>query len=324
VVLVAAFLTGWLAFSFATAPSRWSILMHALSGFGIIALTPWKSIIVRRSLPRRRPGWWASVSFSILILLSLLAGLLHSTGLLRWAGGITAMEVHVGAAIAAVPFAIWHVIAHRIPLRRTDFSRRSLLRAGGVLAGAGLAYAATGGLVRLIGLPGARRRFTGSYEVASLQPELMPVTQWMFDSVPGIDSREWRLTVRSGGGSRQWSYDELLAFDDRLQATLDCTGGFYSTQDWAGVWLSRLIAEPGNARSVHVRSHAGFDRRFPVEELPRLLLATRVGDQRLSAEHGYPARIISADRRGFWWIKWVISIEANDVPYWLQLPFPMQ
>ncbi len=44
-LLAAAFLTGWLAFAFATAPSRWSLIIHATSGFAIIALLPWKSMI---------------------------------------------------------------------------------------------------------------------------------------------------------------------------------------------------------------------------------------------------------------------------------------
>jgi hypothetical protein len=323
-LLLTAFLTGWVAFGLGTAPAWWSLTVHALTGFGIIVLVPWKSLIVRRGLQRRRSGWWASPVFAGLVLLSLVAGLLHSTGLLRWVGGITAMEVHVGAAIAAVPFAIWHVLARRVPLRAIDWSRRGLLRAGGVLAGAGLAYAATGGLVRLFSLPGAGRRFTGSYEAASFQPALLPQTQWMFDSVPQIDPGAWGLTVRAAGRARRWTYAELAAFDDRLEATLDCTGGFYSRQVWSGVWLNRLVSEPGNARSVHVRAGTGYDRRFPVEDLPRLLLATRVGGQPLAAGNGFPARLVAADRRAFWWVKWVASIEADDIPAWLQLPFPLQ
>ncbi len=320
----AAFLTGWLAFANARAPARWSLVVHAVGSLAMVALIPWKSMIARRGVARRRPGWWASLIFSLLVLVSLVAGLLHSTGILRWVGNITAMEVHVGAAIAAVPFAIWHVIARRIPLRATDLSRRSLLRTGTLLTGAGVAYVASEALVRAASLPGASRRFTGSYELGSFQPELMPVTQWMFDRIPAIDVTRWRLKVGIGGQLREWTYEELLNFDDRVLAVLDCTGGFYSKQEWAGAWLSRLLPRPGEALSLHVRSETGYDRRFPIEDLPQVLLATRLGGLPLDAGHGYPVRIVAPNRRAFWWVKWVTSIEASGVPAWWQPPFPIQ
>src|SRR2546421_7181657 len=241
VLLGLAFVTGWLAF-FSTTASRGSLIAHAASGYAIIALTPWKSVIASRAIQRRRPGWWASLILTLLVLVSVLSGILHSTGLLISAGAITAMEVHVGAALAAVPFAVWHIIARRIPMRAVDLSRRSLLRAGALIAGAGLTYVAAEAAVRAVRLPGSERRFTGSYEFGSLEPTQLPATQWMFDSVPLLDPRTWRLSVRSGTVTREWTYEELLAFDDGVRATLDCTGGFFSTQDWSGVWLSRLIS----------------------------------------------------------------------------------
>src|SRR5205823_2091397 len=133
------------------------------------------------------------------------------------------------------------------------------------------------------------------------QPELMPVSSWMFDQVPAPAPAGWLLRVVGPGGVREWTYEQLAAFDDRVRAVLDCTGGFWSEQDWSGVMLERLLPETGGSRSVRVVSHTGYDRRFPVDELSRLLLATRVGGVPLSADHGHPARLVSADRRGFWW-----------------------
>ena len=71
-------------------------------------------------------------------------------------------------------------------------------------------------------------------------------------------------------------------------------------------------------------SRTGYDRRFPFEEAPQLLLATRFGDLTLDAAHGFPARLVAPDRRGFWWVKWVVSVEVDDVPYWFQSPYPLQ
>jgi len=318
-LLALAFITGWIAFAYATAPARWSLVLHATGGFAILALLPWKSMIARRGLGRPRPGRWASILLGVLVLVSLVAGLLHSTGLLVYMGPLTAMDFHVGAAIAAVPLAIWHVVARRVRARPTDLSRRNVLRGGAVIAGAAVAYAASEMVVRATGMPGAARRFTGSYEAASFQPDLMPVSSWMFDAIPQIDRTAWRLSA----GGRDWSYDELLAFDDRLTATLDCTGGFFSTQEWSGVRLDRLLGKADGA-SIRVVSSTGYDRRFPVDRASSLLLATRMGGQALDPGHGFPARLVVSDGRGFHWVKWVSAVEVDDMPHWWQSPFPLQ
>ena len=319
VLLSVAFLTGWLAFALATAPARWTLVLHATGGIAILLLVPWKSMIAGRGMRRGRPGSWASILLGLLVLISVAAGLAHSTGALVYAGPLTAMEVHVGAALAAVPLAIWHVVARPIRMRGADFSRRNFLRGGVVLAGAAAAYGATELMAQATGLPGAARRFTGSYEAGSFQPELMPVSSWMFDAVPRLETREWTLRV----AGRDMSYDQLATYRDRLTATLDCTGGFYSTQEWAGARVDRLIAGLDGA-SIRVVSSTGYDRRFPIEEADRLLLATRFGDGQLDAGHGFPARLVAPDRRGFWWVKWVVAIEVDDLPYWWQSPFPTQ
>ena len=318
-LLFIAFFTGWIAFAFATAPARWSLDVHAAGGLAILALLPWKSMIARRGLDRPRAGRWASILLGILVVITLIAGALHSTGLLVYWGPLSAMEVHVGAAIAAVPLVAWHVFARRVRVRPTDLSRRNVLRAGALAVGAAAAYAGTEMLVRASGMPGAVRRFTGSYEAASFQPDRMPVSSWMFDAVPQIKPSAWRLSA----GGREWSYDELFGFDDRLTATLDCTGGFFSTQDWAGVRLARLIGSAAGL-SIRVVSATGYDRRFPVERASSLLLATRYGGQALDPGHGFPARLVVPDGRGFWWVKWVSRIEVDDVPHWWQSPFPLQ
>jgi hypothetical protein len=317
--LAVAFVTGWLAFAFATAPARWSLVIHAAGGFAIFALLPWKSMVARRGLDRPRPGRWASILFGLLVLISLVAGLLHSTGLLVDWGPLTAMDFHVGGAIAAVPLAVWHVAARRVRVRPTDVSRRSFLRAGAVIAGAAMAYAGSEVVVRATGMPGAARRFTGSYEAGSYQPGLMPVSSWMFDAIPQIDLHGWKLPA----GGREWLYDELFAFDDRLTATLDCTGGFYSTQEWAGARLDRLIGKV-DGKAIRVASSTGYDRRFPVDQASSLLLATRFGGRALDPGHGFPARLVVPAGRGFWWVKWVSAIEVDDVPQWWQPPFPLQ
>jgi DMSO/TMAO reductase YedYZ molybdopterin-dependent catalytic subunit len=322
VLLAAALATGALAYGIGGGWVGVVVVLHGAVGIGIVLLAPWKSVIARRGLRRRPSGGSASLVLTLLVAVTVVFGVLHATGLAVDIGPVTAMQIHVGAALASIPFGIWHVIARRVRPRRTDLSRRALLRAGALLGGAGLAYAATEALVHAVGLPGADRRSTGSFERGSFDPASMPVTQWLNDPVPAIDPSSWRLTVRAAGRERAWTLQELDAFEDRVRATIDCTGGWYAVQDWSGVWLGRLVPDTGEVRSVLVRSVTGYPRRFPARDLDRILVATRAAGRPLDAGHGFPARIVAPGRRGFWWVKWIESIETSGVPWWWQWPFP--
>lgn len=322
VLLLAALGTGTLAFATGTAVGRVVVIVHGVIGLGLVVLSPWKATIVRRGMRRARPGRGASVTLAVLVVTSVLTGLAHAAGLRALLGGLTMMQLHVGGALAAIPLGIWHVIARPMRVHRTDWSRRTALRAGRVLGVAGVAWAAGEGMVRLGGLPGRDRRFTGSHEVGTGRPEAMPVTQWFTDAVPRIEAADWRLAIRDASGEQVLGLDDLDG-GDRVRATLDCTGGWFAEQEWEGVRLDRLLGWVGDARSLLVISHTGYSRRLPLRDLDRLLLATRVGGAPLSPGHGFPARLVAPGRRGFWWVKWVTELRADPTPWWLQPPFPL-
>lgn len=322
VVLPSALATGGLAFAIGSGWAVWAVIAHGVIGIALVVLSPWKVGISGRGVRRRGARSWASIAFGALVVVVTVTGVGHSTGLLRTLGSVTAMQVHVGAALASIPFFVWHVVVRSVRPRRTDASRRALLRAGAVLGASAVAY---GGLEILSGatsLPGSERRFTGSYERGSFEPDAMPVTQWLDDRPPTLDADAWRLTTSGPAGSRTWSLEELDTVAVRLRATLDCTGGWFATQEWDGVALADLVREAGSGRSLTVRSATGYWRRFPFGDADRLYLATRAGGVPLSVGHGRPARLIAPGRRGFWWVKWVTEIDIADAPWWWQPPFP--
>jgi Oxidoreductase molybdopterin binding domain len=328
VLLLVAFTTGGFAYGLGTEWNRWAVIAHAIAGIGIVLLAPWKSVIARRGLRSKKRGHTASVALAFLAVVALVFGLLHSTGLAKSLGALTAMQLHVGAALVAVPFALWHVVTRRVRVHRTDVSRRQLLKAGGVVGGAGILYVATERLVHVTGAPGSDRRYTGSYERGSGRPHEMPVTQWLTDSVPAIDASNWRLRLRAPRSSDVvMAYDDLDSYDERVVATLDCTGGWWARQEWTGVSLARLCTDAGfrieRASSIEVGSATGYVRRFPATDASTLLLATRAAGRPLSPGHGFPVRIVAPGRRGFWWVKWVVDVELSDKPWWLQAPFPL-
>jgi DMSO/TMAO reductase YedYZ molybdopterin-dependent catalytic subunit len=320
--LAAALLTGALAFGAGTEKGAWLAILHGVVGLAIVLLTPWKSVIVRRGLSRRRPGTPISLFLTFVVMACVAAGFAHAMGIARFLGPVTAMQVHVGAGLLAVPLASVHIRARPTRLRRSDASRRQLLKLGGLAAGSGVAYLAVEGMTRALGLPGRSRRFTGSYERGSLFPDDMPVTQWLDDSVPLIDVEEWVLRVHDGVTESAWTYADLSAFHARARATLDCTGGWWAIQEWEGVPLRRLL-DQSLGRSLVVTSSTGYSRRLPLTDVDNLLLALRVGGRPLSAGHGAPARLVAPGRRGFWWVKWVTRIDVDGAPWWLQSPFPL-
>jgi DMSO/TMAO reductase YedYZ molybdopterin-dependent catalytic subunit len=146
---------------------------------------------------------------------------------------------------------------------------------------------------------------------------------WLLDAVPTIDPDRWRLTIKDGRGRRELTLAELTRSDTQVRATLDCTSGWYSQQDWTGVPLGTLVHRGPGAQSVYVRSVTGYWVRFPILDLNRLLLATQMGGAPLSADHGFPARLVAPGRRGYWWVKWVDRIEVQATPSWWQPPFPL-
>ncbi|MGI8695852.1 MAG: molybdopterin-dependent oxidoreductase [Mycobacteriales bacterium] len=318
-LLAAALTTGVLAYGTGTPGWATAIaIAHGAAGLAILTLVPWKSVIVRRGLRRGSTGRHVvGALLGGLVLLAVAGGVGYALTGYHPVLGVTALGMHVGAGALAVPLLAAHAWGRRQRPRRLDLQRRNLLRAAGVTAGSVAAYGGVYGLARALGHPS---RPTGSVEAGSGVPAAMPVTQWFTDPVPVLDAASWSVAV----AGRSVAYADLAAGTDTVHGVLDCTGGWYAEQEWRGVRLDRLISPPPGARSVDVVSETGYRRRLPAGDLQRLYLVTHVAGAPLSAGHGGPVRLVAPGRRGFWWVKWVRSVQPSAEPWWAQSPFPLQ
>jgi DMSO/TMAO reductase YedYZ molybdopterin-dependent catalytic subunit len=193
-----------------------------------------------------------------------------------------------------------------------------LLGGAAVVGTAAAVYGAMEVVMRVAGLSGGDRRFTGSHEVGSFDPARMPTVQWFDDSAPSTASGEWELKV----AGRPVTLDSLRSAARPIEADLDCTGGWWSRQAWDGVALADLLPDL-DARSIDVRSATGYSRLFPAGDAADLYLAVGYNGEPLRRGHGAPVRLVAPGRRGPWWVKWVTAVEPSDRPWWLQFPFPL-
>ena len=330
-------LTGYLALTNGNPEWVAALHVHRILGFGIVTLLFWKgrNILGRLLIWRLWRRDWVAYSLSLLMLALLLTAL----GLgIAWShagpfyfGGISGVSWHIYLSLALTPILVWHTVRHRWNFRTRFWAdRRMALQLGG-LSIAGLALWQTGELLNRLGsLPGADRRFTGSYLSGAQAGNGFPATSWLNDSPEPVDPDRWILRVT--GLVESPTSISLADLETReaefktIRATLDCTGGWHTTQDWTGVTLQHVLDLAGvkpQAGSITVRSVTGYFRRFSLDEAERYILATRVGNESLSHWHGFPLRLVAPGKRGFEWVKWVDSIEVNDTSKWWQPPLPL-
>ncbi len=306
------------------------ILLHRISGYGILAVLAWKVANIIRSFkwPKKKPVRIASLALAIVLAVTLALGLVWSIfGDFSW-WMFSGLSWHIYAGVVLAPLLLWHGwYMFRGPPISFWAERRSVLRFGALAVVGFAAWQLSEGIARAGSLAGASRRFTGSYEKGSFSGNAYPVVSWLNDRPQPINPDTWSLKVFG-----EVQKDTTLTYADltRLSeetATIDCTGGWFSKQRWEGVPLSRVLSQVGpseSTRSILVRSVTGYYRRFPLDDAQHFLLATHVTGERLSHGHGFPVRLVAPTRRGFEWVKWVTEIEITETPSWWQPPLPTQ
>ena len=336
-LLVFAVASGLGSFLVGEADGRWLFWLHRAGGLALVVLLAWKVGIATRSYRKRgvTAGTALSAVGGVLLLGSLATGLLWATaGLGRVPvpifGSWTVLSLHVALSMLLIPLFLAHLgLRWPRPSRVDLLGRHAALRMLGLLAAGFVVWGAQEFLSALVAPSASSRRFTGSREEGSFAGNGHPVTNWLSDPIPRIEADRWQLRIHGEVESESTlSYEEVLTFDDAVrEATLDCTGGWYTVQRWSGVSVDALLERAGiksGAGSLLFHSSTGYARRFSLEEAGELLLATHVEDEMLSAGHGFPLRLVAPGYRGYAWVKWVAELEVSRDPAWLEAPLPLQ
>lgn len=146
---------------------------------------------------------------------------------------------------------------------------------------------------------------------------------------PVVDAATWRLTL-SGLVDRplSFTYDELMAIPQvEAWITLGCVGNevggdLVGTPLWQGVLLADLLRAAGvrpEATQLVGRSVDGYTGAFPAPlalDGRDALVALGMNGEVLTAEHGYPARLVVPGLYGYESaVKWVTDVQLADDSY---------
>jgi len=305
--------------------------IHRIAGLVLIALIPWKSAIALRSLSR---GLSQRFDRNVMVIISILLTIAAITVLvlvLMWTWQIGPYYVwigqfaysgigwHWGIALGLAPLFIIHVWQRWPRPKRVDFAgRRQALKLMGFGAASLLGWGIAETLARSIAGMEGQRRFTGSRESGSFTGLDYPVTSGADQGKIRLDPSTWKLTLK-GAVKRPvtLNYTDVLALSAfEVTATIDCTGGWYSTQIWQGMRLADLLLQAEVQEEkilIALKDISGYTAYFTPAEASEILLATRVGDQVLDHWHGYPLRAVVPSRRGWHWVKWLTEIEIESL-----------
>jgi DMSO/TMAO reductase YedYZ molybdopterin-dependent catalytic subunit len=316
-----AFATGLWTLVSGRAERWWVFALHGAAGYLVaLLLIPKLGRVWRRALPQGRGSWraWFGLVATLVSLATLATGIAWVAGATLVVAGYNLLNWHLISGYLLTAVVSLHMIVRAKPWRWREFAgRRQFLQVSGLLAASTLAWPFQQWLIGALRLPGAGRRFTGSRELASFTGNAFPTVSWMADNPPPVDLARWRLRV--DGLVHRPLRLSLAEVDqgDELEATLDCTGGFYSTQRWRGVLVGSLLDQAGllpQARWVRFVSVTGYRWSLPLPEARAALLATQVGNEALNHGHGAPLRLVAPGERGLVWVKWLVALELRAEP----------
>ncbi len=230
--------------------------------------------------------------------------------------GFKPVQLHLWAALLAVPLIAAHLGSHFLEairglseerrelaaetVRSPESARRVLTRrafmstvlAGGV--GLALAYQNTSLVNRSVAglfigrIPKEERGGPGDFPVETL-----------FGKKDDVNINDWRLHIEGAvQDATDLTYDELLAMPSvTRKIRISCVSGWTAQPIWTGPLVRDVLARAGadrDAKSVNFHSLSGYGLTWHAHLLTgdEAILATHVNGAPLSANHGFPVRLI--------------------------------
>lgn len=142
-----------------------------------------------------------------------------------------------------------------------------------------------------------------------------------FQTAVDVLPAEWRLTV-DGLVERPVTlgYEQVRERPrGEMMRTLECIGNpvggnQIGNANWAGFWLDELLAEvgvKGEAKRARFEAADGYETSVLLEWIrqPGVLMAYEMNGEPLTAEHGFPLRILVPGLYGQKMPKWITRIE---------------
>ena len=155
-----------------------------------------------------------------------------------------------------------------------------------------------------------------------------------YGSVPNFDPKTWDFKVYGLIDNRlklTWAEFNALPKVQTMSDFHCVTRWSRFDNRWDGVAMQELLRRVHpKPDATHVLTHAeqGFTANVPLADLdrPEVLLATHHDGQPLTADHGYPVRLIVPHLYAWKSVKWLRSLEFldHDVPgFWEQNGYSM-
>ena len=174
-------------------------------------------------------------------------------------------------------------------------------------------------------------------EEGRLPPRQVATLKWPvlhYGSVPRFDPERWDFRVYGAVEEpARWNW---IAFNKLPRSTM--TSDFHCVTRWSrfdnhwqGVRVVDLLElgriKPG-AKFVLVHAEQGYTANVPLEDMMRenVLLATHHDGEPLTADHGYPVRLVVPHLYGWKSVKWVRGfemLERNAAGFWEQNGYNM-
>ena len=115
-----------------------------------------------------------------------------------------------------------------------------------------------------------------------------------------------------------YTYDEVLENQHyKKVVTLNCVEGWSVKILWEGVLVKDLFKEVDvlpSAKVVIFYAHDGYSTSLPLSYIVDndILMAHKMNGVTLPPERGFPFELISENKWGYKWIKWITKIELSD------------